>query len=372
MLGDAAGLAGRDFGLADGVEQRRLAVVDVAHDGDDRCTRRELRRLVGYVEQAFLDVGFRHAVHLWPISSAMSWAVSASITSLIVAIWPCFISRLDDVDRALGHAVGEFLDGDRLRDGDFANELFLRLVGSNALLSRWVRRRKAATERSRTSSALSALITVRRATLLLGTSARRCTRRGGRTCAAPAAGTRRFVFIRLPAYARAPGAAAACVSSPPKRFLATSLGLALGFLVVFAALLLLALARFGGLALGTLDRFAARAPAGLFLGNLALFGFADARSASAWARALRSSSVRVRSTTPEASAGRGRGCVGGARPPARGGLAGRLLGLGCAAGAAHLGFALPAPRRFDLLDHDRLLRPWLKLWRTTPCLARAA
>ena len=36
VLRDAAGLAGRHGGVADGVEQARLAVVDVAHDGDDR------------------------------------------------------------------------------------------------------------------------------------------------------------------------------------------------------------------------------------------------------------------------------------------------------------------------------------------------
>ena len=38
VLGDAAGLAGGDFGLADRVEQRGLAVVDVAHDRDHRRT----------------------------------------------------------------------------------------------------------------------------------------------------------------------------------------------------------------------------------------------------------------------------------------------------------------------------------------------
>ena len=39
VLRDAAGLAGGDVGLADGVEQRRLAVVDVAHDRDHRRAR---------------------------------------------------------------------------------------------------------------------------------------------------------------------------------------------------------------------------------------------------------------------------------------------------------------------------------------------
>ena len=36
VLGDAAALGGHDVGLADAVQQRRLAVVDVAQDGDDR------------------------------------------------------------------------------------------------------------------------------------------------------------------------------------------------------------------------------------------------------------------------------------------------------------------------------------------------
>ena len=39
VLGDAAGLALGDARRADGVEQRRLAVVDVTHDGDDRRAR---------------------------------------------------------------------------------------------------------------------------------------------------------------------------------------------------------------------------------------------------------------------------------------------------------------------------------------------
>ena len=48
VLGDAAGLARGDVGLADRVEQRRLAVVDVAHDRDDRRARLEV--LVGVLE----------------------------------------------------------------------------------------------------------------------------------------------------------------------------------------------------------------------------------------------------------------------------------------------------------------------------------
>ena len=63
MLGNAAGFAGRDVGRADGVEQRRLAVVDVAHDGDDRGARLQARRIVGRIEHAFFDVGLGDAAH---------------------------------------------------------------------------------------------------------------------------------------------------------------------------------------------------------------------------------------------------------------------------------------------------------------------
>src|SRR4051794_11398242 len=52
VLGDAARLAGGDFGLAHGVQQRRLAVVDVAHHGDDRRALLEgvLRVLEGLLD----------------------------------------------------------------------------------------------------------------------------------------------------------------------------------------------------------------------------------------------------------------------------------------------------------------------------------
>ena len=48
VLGDAAGLAGRHLGLADRVEQRGLAVVDVAHDRDHGRAVDQL--LVGVLE----------------------------------------------------------------------------------------------------------------------------------------------------------------------------------------------------------------------------------------------------------------------------------------------------------------------------------
>ncbi|KAF0120397.1 MAG: hypothetical protein FD152_4173, partial [Xanthobacteraceae bacterium] len=58
VLRDAAGLARDHVGLAQGIEQRGLAVVDVAHDGDDRSTGLQHLLRIGRIEQAFLDVGF--------------------------------------------------------------------------------------------------------------------------------------------------------------------------------------------------------------------------------------------------------------------------------------------------------------------------
>ncbi len=130
MLGDAAGFAAHHVGGADRVEQRGLAVVDVAHDGDDRRPRTAAipaSSATSNRPSSTSDSATRRTV--WPSSSAMSCAVSASITSVIFAMWPCFISILMTSTRALRHAVGEFLDGDRLRDRHFADELFL-LLGS--------------------------------------------------------------------------------------------------------------------------------------------------------------------------------------------------------------------------------------------------
>ena len=65
VLGDPATLAGRDLRGPDGVEQARLAVVHVTHDGDDRGTRLEERRIV-LLEQDLLgrlgDLAARFAV----------------------------------------------------------------------------------------------------------------------------------------------------------------------------------------------------------------------------------------------------------------------------------------------------------------------
>ena len=128
VLGDAAGFAADHIGRADGVEQRGLAVVDVTHDGHDRRARLERRRIVGDVEHAFLDVGFGDALD--GVAEFLGDELGGVGVDHVVDRRHLALLHqdLDDVDRALGHAVGELLDGDRLRDRHFADELFLRLV----------------------------------------------------------------------------------------------------------------------------------------------------------------------------------------------------------------------------------------------------
>ena len=115
-------------GRADGVEQRGLAVVDVAHDGHDRRARRQRRRIVGGVEHAFLDVGFGDALD--GVAQFLGDELGGVGVDHVVDRHHLALLHqdLDDVDGALGHAVGKLLDGDRFRDGHFTDQLFFRLV----------------------------------------------------------------------------------------------------------------------------------------------------------------------------------------------------------------------------------------------------
>src|SRR5664279_2237756 len=252
--------------------------------------------------------------------------------------------QADHVDRAFGHAVGEIGNRDRLGDGDFAHELFLRLGGGLTLEPLG-----AAAERC--DRTLAHLVGTQRGDQREPAALfrRRATRRGGtcrgRTRGAGTARLRRpvivFDFQRHAAWTRLADFILA------KTLLGDFAGLALGFLVVLAALVFLTLARLGGFALGLVDDFAALAAARFFLGDLALFGFAHAR-------------IRQRMGARDAlflgqgaqhNAGRLGGLGGRWRGFARGGrlshgLDRRRLGL-------DLGRSTDAAA-FDLLDHDLL------------------
>ena len=82
VLGDAAPLAGRDVGGPDRVEQARLAVVDVAHDGHDRGARLQVGRIVRLEEDFLRRFGRRRfAVRVLGTRSRALPAWLASATS---------------------------------------------------------------------------------------------------------------------------------------------------------------------------------------------------------------------------------------------------------------------------------------------------
>ena len=147
MLGDAAGLAGHDIGAADRVEQRGLAVVDMAHDGHHRRAR--LQRF-GRVHVRFaldVDIGFGDAI------DAVAEFLDQQLGGVLVDRLgdrdgrSHLEQRLDEVGAALAHALGELLDGDRFGNVDVAILLGGRaglLMGALFLLAGAAKRGEAA------------------------------------------------------------------------------------------------------------------------------------------------------------------------------------------------------------------------------------
>ncbi len=108
VLRDAACLAGNHVGVADGVEQRRLAVVDVTHDRHDRRPRLHVVVHVGDVEDAFLDVRFGNALDR-VAEFAGDELREIGVDQVAGLHHLAFLHQeLDDVDRALGHALRQF------------------------------------------------------------------------------------------------------------------------------------------------------------------------------------------------------------------------------------------------------------------------
>ena len=99
-LRDAASLALGDAGVADGVKQRGLAVVNVTHDGDDRGARQQVRGVV--VEREGVLLLLAHDLDL---------------TAQVVG---------DELDEVVGHRLGE---GQRVAEKEQALD---DVVGGNA------------------------------------------------------------------------------------------------------------------------------------------------------------------------------------------------------------------------------------------------
>ena len=233
-------------------------------------------------------------------------------------------------------------------------------------------------ERSRTSSALSAVTSVRRPrcfagaglAVVLGAAAGRTTPPGPRrTWRGPSSSSE--MSAAMPG-ARAAGTAAraadaARASASPKRFLASS------------SALRLASSSCRWRSSSALRRASAASRSACSMPSLLLRRLASSSanrrsstsrtfaSASALARAVRSSSVSVRNTTPELL----RGAAGGTAGRARGALAGAALAATGSDACVSVAGASPPTRRLPRFSTTTcLVRPWLKLWRTVPVSTR--
>jgi len=133
VLGDTAGLAGDNVRLPDGIEQRRLAVVDVTHDRDDGRTRLLRTLIVHLSDKAGLDVGLRNA--FWRVAELLHDEFGGIYVEHIVYFMHlAFLHQeLDDVDGAFGHPIGELLNGYDFWDHDLARDLLTHLRDSHRL-----------------------------------------------------------------------------------------------------------------------------------------------------------------------------------------------------------------------------------------------
>ena len=286
-------------------------MVDVAHDGDDGRARQQARRIVGGIEHAFFDVGLGDAAH------GMAEFLGEKLRGIGVdrvgdlRHMALFHQEPNHVDGALGHAVGQLLDRDRLRNGHFADDLFLRLavaMPGHAL--------DAAAEGGDRTFAL--LVGGKggddgepSAAFFRGSAGRLGGGRRTRRRAAAADAPRRFLLVGFERRARARLRCRRGIGA--EALLGDLVGLAFGFFVVLAALFLVAFARFR---LRTSERSASSRLWRMRASSSAILRSSASRrraSASACARALRSSSVKVRSTTPE-GLGEGQRCRAPAWP----------------------------------------------------------
>ena len=125
VLGDAARLVRRDIALAQGVEQRGLAVVDVAHDGNHRRPPLQLLILVDLALQANLDVGGADPPDVVAELDGQKFSRIGVEDVIDGGHDPHLHQRLDHVGRTRCHPAGELLDGQRLRNDHVANHLYI-------------------------------------------------------------------------------------------------------------------------------------------------------------------------------------------------------------------------------------------------------
>ena len=130
-LGNAARLAGSDAGVTDGVEQARLAVVDVAHDGDDRGARLEVGGIVVEREGVLLLGGDDLDLTAQVVGDEFDEIVGHGLRHGKRRTQQ--EQALDDVVGRNVERLGELLDGNALGDLDGVEVLGVHALGQRLL-----------------------------------------------------------------------------------------------------------------------------------------------------------------------------------------------------------------------------------------------
>src|SRR6202041_200712 len=135
VLGDAAVLAPRHVGGAQGVQEAGLAVVDVAHDGDHRRTREQMVVHVLVADEADFDVALGDAAHGEAEFAGHQFGGVAVDHVVDLQHQALAHEELDDLDAAHGHPAGQLLHGDDVGDHHLAGTLGLLGAAALALLA---------------------------------------------------------------------------------------------------------------------------------------------------------------------------------------------------------------------------------------------
>ena len=130
-LRNAARLAGSNAGVTDGVKQRRLAVVDVAHDGDDRGTRLKVGGIVVEREGVLLLGGDNLDLTAQVVGNELNEVVGHGLRHGERRTQQ--EQALDDVVGRNVERLGKLLDGNALGDLDGVEVLGVHALGQRLL-----------------------------------------------------------------------------------------------------------------------------------------------------------------------------------------------------------------------------------------------
>ena len=119
--------------MTERIEKRCFTVVNVTHNRDNRSPRLGGAVFVDLSDKALFNVGFGN-----PFRRMTEFCDEKlggiGVDDVVNLMHRALLHHeLNDVNRALGHAVGQFLNSDHFRNDDLADDLFTRLGSAHRL-----------------------------------------------------------------------------------------------------------------------------------------------------------------------------------------------------------------------------------------------